>query len=434
MAAQGPVLWDVVEEHLDEAAFLSGQWEAALASPRRTLASVAAGPEERLRAHLDGLLVAGPAARGRLLDPALAGDDAGKVFAAALAFLESPGRECFDRVATRLDAAAPVVRALELARRPGIDRELLALAASGDPRRVAAALDALAFRRVPVPPEIVLQAGAAQAVAVRPAALRAARLAGPRVLGFVDRALASPVAAVRDAALETGLVLGLRSAWTACQKAAAARQAGARFPLLALALGGEASDADAIVAALAVEELRPAALFALGFTGRVVAADACLAHLRDADVGRLAAEAFSAITGLAIEGEYRAAEPPPQAEPVPLEQEDLDADLVPGPEAALPLPAAEAVEAWWKGARARFDARTRYLAGKPYDAGSALAAFVAGPMRRRHAVGLDLAIRSKGEYAVQTRGWAADQLRFQGEHRLAPRSDFDLPFGKLLRG
>jgi uncharacterized protein (TIGR02270 family) len=433
------VLWDVVEEHLDEAAFLSGQWEAALVSPDLTLASVADGPEERLLAHVDGLLTAGAAARERVLEPALVDDDRERVFAAALALLESPGRERSALVAERLARAAPpsiapCLRALELAHRPGIERELLALAGGDAPRAAAPALEALAFRGVPVPPEILLALGAPRAPPpLASAVIAAARWAGPKAIPLVERALGSPVVAVRDAAVETGLALGLRAAWTACRKVAQSMRPGSQRPLLALALGGDASDVETLARAAGVEELRPSALFALGFTGRVAAAEVSLTLMRDEKVARLAGEAFSAITGVAIAGELRAPEPAPTDEPVPLEQEDLDANLVPGPEAALPLPAADAVEGWWKRSGKGFDPRVRYLGGRPWDAAAVQAALAGGSMRRRHALGLDLAVRSGGTYALQTRGWAAHQLRHLAEHPLAPRSDFTSSYGRLLR-
>jgi uncharacterized protein (TIGR02270 family) len=438
MATTAPkFLWDVVEEHLDEAAFLSSQWERALLSPKLALSSVANGVEERLRAHVDGLLTAGAPVRERLLEPALASKDRALAFTAALAMLETPGREGFDAVIQRLDEVgpeghAPFVRALELARRAGIDRELLGLAGSVNPRRVGPALEALAFRRVPVPLDLLLSANAMKVPAILPPALRAARLAGPKAFPLVHRSLSSPLPEIREAALESGLVLGLRSAWAACRETVEAREPGSAFALLGLALSGDLSDVDLIAPSAAERSLRAVALFALGFTGRAAAADACLAHLRDEKVARLAAEAFSAITGLAIEGEFRAPEPAPREEPIPLEEEDLDANLVPGPEAALPLPAAGAIEAWWTTARAKFDPRARFVRGKAYDAAAGLAAFVGGPMRRRHALGLELAIRTKGEYALQTRGWAADQIQLQSEHTVAPRIDFALPFGKLM--
>ncbi len=63
--------FDVLERHLEESAFLWTQWEAALADAGYTLAEVAEGPEWRLRAHLDALVVAGRGAVTRILLPAL---------------------------------------------------------------------------------------------------------------------------------------------------------------------------------------------------------------------------------------------------------------------------------------------------------------------------------------------------------------------------
>jgi uncharacterized protein (TIGR02270 family) len=439
MAATAPVLWDVVEEHLDEAAFLWSQWEAALASPRHTLASVANGPEARLVAHLDGLLVAGAPAQERVLLPALAGDDAERAFAAALALLEGAGREGLARVVERLAAAGPplaaaITRALALTRRPGVDPELLALARSGAPASVGPALEALAFRAVPVAHDVLLAAVAALPPDRIAPAVRAARLAGPRALGIVDRALGAPPGPVLDAALETGLLLGLPEAWTACVRVAETGGPGSAFPLLLLALGGEPSEVDRLAGAARDEALRPAALTALAFTGRAAAVDACLPYLRDPKAARLAAEAISTITGLAVEGRYQAPEPPPPEEPVPLEQDDLDANLVPGPDALLRVPAADALEGWWSKARAQLDGRARCLGGEPWTAKAALAALAGGSMRRRRAVALDLAVRTRGEWTLETRTWAEDQRRLLAERPLPAAADLTSPLRRLVGG
>ncbi|MFP2933139.1 hypothetical protein ACLESO_49930, partial [Pyxidicoccus sp. 3LG] len=66
-----PILWDIVEEHFQEAAFLWRQRERALRAPDQSLADIAEGDEPRLVAHLEGLLLAGPRAAERLLGPAL---------------------------------------------------------------------------------------------------------------------------------------------------------------------------------------------------------------------------------------------------------------------------------------------------------------------------------------------------------------------------
>jgi hypothetical protein len=80
-AVRSTVRWDIMTEHLDEAAFLWTQWEHALVSPRYALADVADGPEE--------------------LIPALAHDEPEYRFAAAGALLASGERA---RRAAVLDA------------------------------------------------------------------------------------------------------------------------------------------------------------------------------------------------------------------------------------------------------------------------------------------------------------------------------------------
>src|SRR5262249_14679432 len=84
-----PIRWDIVEEHLDEAAFLYQLWEQSLRSPKYTLREIAEGPEERMLAHLDGLVVGGSPVAKKLLIPSLESDEPGVVFAAAYALLAS---------------------------------------------------------------------------------------------------------------------------------------------------------------------------------------------------------------------------------------------------------------------------------------------------------------------------------------------------------
>src|SRR5690349_14801760 len=113
------VLMDVLEEHLDEAAFLWSQWERALVAPHSVLNEVA-GLEERLLAHVDGLVIGGVPVAGRLLIPALEElADLGRVFVAAYTLLGSGEPSSIEAVRKALDAAPPETlpafqRALEL--------------------------------------------------------------------------------------------------------------------------------------------------------------------------------------------------------------------------------------------------------------------------------------------------------------------------------
>jgi len=428
-----PILWDVVEEHLDEAAFLWHSWERALASPIFTLDLVASGPEERLLAHLDALVVGGEAVSRRLLEPALGGDDPGRAFAAAWTLLEA-GEE--KRVIGALQAAddAPrggIRRAVELSGRPGIEAALLPVAGKGPAAAQAAALEALAFRGVDAG-DALRAAAAVPGPAVRAAALRAARLSRAAwVPGMVQADLSSPDPAVREAAIETGLVLGLREAWSACARFAMAEPPSGRLMLL-LALGGDAADQEPLLAAAAMPRPSREALFALGFAGRVAGADACLVAVGSEDpaTARIAGEAFGAITGLVIAPPYQAVETEPE-EPVPLEEERLDADLAAGPETDLPLPDAFGVESWWGRARPGFDPAVRYLGGKPRDAEAVSEALRGGPARRRHALALELEIRSKGALRLGTRRWARQQRPLPDGLRSI---DLGRPFKALAKG
>src|SRR6516225_874543 len=89
VARRRPFLMDVYEENLDEAAFLWRAWEAARVSATQTPADVAAGPEERLRAHLDELVLGGKEVAVNLLVPALGGDEIDRVAPATWALLEA---------------------------------------------------------------------------------------------------------------------------------------------------------------------------------------------------------------------------------------------------------------------------------------------------------------------------------------------------------
>jgi uncharacterized protein (TIGR02270 family) len=162
------------------------------------------------------------------------------------------------------------------------------------------------------------------------------------------------------------------------------------------------------------------AVWAAGFAGTVAAADACVSAMRSGHerILRLAGEAFSAITGLRIERHFAAEEPAEPEEPIPFELEDLDADLVPAPERSLPLPDPHEVVRWWRRQREGLRPGTRYLDGRELGAESLLAALEAGPMRRRHAHALDLAIRTRGALRIPTRAWTRDQRTSPGA--LAP--------------
>jgi uncharacterized protein (TIGR02270 family) len=152
-------------------------------------------------------------------------------------------------------------------------------------------------------------------------------------------------------------------------------------------------------------------------------------------MGRLAGEAFSAITGLKLEGVYVEESEGEEKEALPpLEEEDLDADLSPKPEDPLPMPAHAAVVGWWKEARKDFAKDRRYLGGQPFGGATLLESLVGGVMPRRPVYVLELALRTQGVQQVRTFAFTerqrAEVSRAEAVRDLLPRQ----PLVRLLGG
>ena len=65
----------------------------------------------------------------------------------------------------------------------------------------------------------------------------------------------------------------------------------------------------------------------------------------------------------------------------------------------------------WHAQRGRFRPEVRYLSGQPVSAGAQQAALASGPLRRRHPVALELAIRTQGRCDVVTSAFVPEQRR-----------------------
>ena len=402
------ILWDIYEEHLDEAAFLWGQWERALVAANYTLDQVIAGPEERLLAHLDGLVLGGRRVAERLLVPALDDDDEGKVFAGAWALAQAEDADHLDLVVERLPKAKPpafaaLARSLELSTRRDLPARLSTLWKTSDARVQGALIDILAPRDPAWAGARLETCLAAGAPAVQAAALRGLRGTMDRVLGgYVGEALSSPDANVRHEAIATGYAMRMPEAVDACRREALATGESCRLPLALLALAGTPADRELILSRISVPEARRHALWALGFFGVVEAADGLVAMLGDQDAARVAGESLSAITGIVVDG--------PMAKPGETKGpgvEDVQPDD-PAPEALpedlLRVPAASAVRDWWRGARGRFQPGVRYLCGKPWSEGAVRDALGKVAMWRRPALALEVMAKWGGS-AVNVRGW-----------------------------
>ncbi|NMO20033.1 TIGR02270 family protein [Pyxidicoccus fallax] len=430
------VLEDVLEEHLDEASFRWLQWERALEAPDFNLTDTAAR-EEQLAAHLHGLVLGGTEAAASLLWPALDSGDASRITAAAYVLLSQGQAEVllnFMQGASS-EVRAAVRRAVEVSASPGLGSHVLPLLKRDDLSLQAHVLEAMTFRHE-APPELLTGYFLHDEPRARMAALRASdALPEDTVRRLLPGLLESEHPGIRAAAMEAGLTAGARGAWEACRQAVRACNAHTPQAMVLLALFGNDADTALLVDMLGTRDMRPHALWALGFSGRLVAMEACLALLEDPLVARLAGEAFSAMTGLPLEGLHALppGEQPEGAPPSPEQQEDLDADLVPRPEDELPWPCIGAVRYWWKEARPRFHAERRYLNGQLLEGPVLLEALTHGPMRRRHVLAREFAIRSQGRHRIPTRAFTQRQWSALAQARGACEQLRLLPLERTLR-
>jgi uncharacterized protein (TIGR02270 family) len=400
------LLQDVIEEHLAEAAFYMGKWDRALGSLDHTLDELRWGPEELLRANVDGLVVGGEDAL-ELLWSAIEGDDVEDwtgPAVAALALLKLGGPTAFERLLGRLPESTQVplwgvARAFIASDAAGLDQALVGSISRVDAAKHPALFEVLADRGLDPGPVVDVALTVPIGMATVPA-LRAIR-GRPKstyLCGLVERFFGSPDRDVRETAIATGLLWGMPSAAAALADATRDRLPHA---LLLTALTGGEREQREIFAALDVPAQRAAALGALRGVATVEAADACLRFIADSNrlLGHLAAEAFAFMTGLDL-GNSSFAVPVDKA--AELSDED---GTIPHWLAALPDLDGAALLRWWEAIRQGFRPRARYLRGHLWTPDVARDLLGALPMRWRHLVLQDVALHRRDPGPISPRSY-----------------------------
>ncbi|WP_158501886.1 TIGR02270 family protein [Vitiosangium sp. GDMCC 1.1324] len=387
LPSNGP-LPEFVSLHFEEASFLWALRRRAVHASHYAFADLER-IDERIEAHLDGLRISGEAARS-IIDEALSVAGMGEIFTVAVSALDT----------------APAVRllpALELAREsePGLEAFLAALSWLPWPR-VAGVLSQLLGEEDPALRRMALagyaahrqDAGAAlsRALSSTDAPLRARALqsvgeVGRRdLLSFARQALTSEDEACRFSAARSCALLGDK----------------APVPILrSLADQGGPHAAEACELAVRRMDRREAREWLMGFSERpdrfrlALLGSAALGDtffvpwllrmMRMPELARAAGESFRFITGADL------LERPLEGEaPEGFEVED-------DPDAELPWPAPDAVEAWWNERKGDFHPDARHLLGQPMTSESLRDALRLGLQRERKAAALELAMRHPGQ-------------------------------------
>jgi len=408
----GRVRFDVLEEHLEEVDFLFAQRALLLTSQRHTLSDLDAS-EQRLLAHLDGLL-AGEAEAYKLLLPKFVQGEGGEVFAVAYtvlatadaAWLELLARMYFD------NAQGPVLDGLCAALRlvPHSANVTAVVApwftAARAPLR-AAALDVLGFRRDPAVMPLVRALLDDPEPAVRAAACVAAgQLRDYSLRERVERELSASDDALRRAALRSAMLLGSTLVLDQCRAAVqrhAAEADEADEALRLLGYAGQAVDLPRVLAALSEETLVSAALAALGWMGNVAAIETLLDYAGHPQHLFQVAQSFQRITGVDFGAEQLLS----ASSAAPAAQADSARGGASADETALPNPDKLAV--WWSAHAAQFPAEQRLLHGQPFTLGGMLLLLEQAALAQRGEIALALALMDAALPHIESTAFAVVQ-------------------------
>ncbi len=426
MLQENQILWDVVEEHLDEAAFLVGQWCSARLSPSYTLSELREGPQERLMAHVDGLVVNGPCARERLVLPVLENqeDDFERAAAAMLTAMECGDFQALHLLAKLEETdealsahAQGIVAGLGLSQHPKLSATLRSHLTEHKGTDLIVRLTACAYRGVD-PGQILDTTLRSDDPRLVVASLRAVSNAPKaRYLSVVESLLQHPNPEVLSCALTAALRWGSRGAWELAIARATRLEPQDPLAMVWCASMGDERHAEALAKHLDNDALRNDALWALGFSGYRSAVESCMPYLAHDDdtTRRLAGEAVGAILGLDPDDDTLWESPVPEDPAVAgddpsQDDDDLDEDLELQPVDDLPLPNSEAIELAWKERAGSWKAKVRWMGGKPLE-GSVASLMREAPCRRLDALADEALARSSSPTARwPSRAHAQEQL------------------------
>jgi uncharacterized protein (TIGR02270 family) len=392
-SVERPVIVAVVQQHAEEAAMLRHIRSVLVRAPHVALLHLGR-LDERIAAHLDGLLVAGRAGKA-LATAALERAGAGEVFAAAALALQArdaPALEPLIALAQALpEARRGVASALGWVSAAELQGVVQRLLGASDGTRRALGLSACRMHQVDPGPALDAALGDADPL-VLAAALRTAGELGRIDLGERVRSLIGhehPEVVLRAAC--AGCLLGDRNGALRVLAVAAQDDGPASRAALSLAMAAASpAQADEMArafshAATAEPESRSrrrGLLRAIGLLGDVRFVPWLIERMTEPELARLAGEAFCWITGADLARmDLETLQAPPRPEHPSDDPDDEDVSL--DEDDSLPWPDAARVQAWWERQAVMRASGARLFRGEPFSAEAARRTLLEGTQRMR---------------------------------------------------
>lgn len=399
---------EVIDQHAEEAAFLWKQRDHATSAPQYALKDLAR-LDERVEAHLDGLLVNGLPGWQTALDQLAEGP--GEIFAASVLAFAGPDRSRQEAV---LAAALPkprlirgLIAALGWLPESTATQEALHLASFSQPEIRRAGIAALAIHRID-PGPLLAPALTDENARLASRALRAAAELGRiDLLPHISSRLNDASESVRFWAAWSAVRLGEHHYSAALGPLRAAIEGGSPYSdraahILFRVLPISEAHALRLQLASGGNTLR-AAILAAGAIGDPSAIPWLIEQMDNPTAARIAGNAFSLLTGADLH--YLDLDRDPPA----LDDLDDEALFAPDPDSELPWPDSTAVARWWFK-QTSYVPGVRYLLGEPISDRSLREALAFGKQDQRVAAALELALRHPGQPLFETRERAPRQL------------------------
>ena len=402
-------------QHLDTAIHLANVRPRLLRGPHVSLRQLRRS-DDRLAAHLDGLIIAGDHGR-RFVESALEEMSAATVFVACACATFRADREQIARllsiVETCPDALPGLTAAFGWAEQNQLQGVVLELLDHTAPVARLVGLAACGWHRVN--PGLRLVRGFEDPDAgVRARALRTAGEIGLQAMvATCAAAVADPSELCRFWAAWSAVLLGDRG--VALEAVAQLGSApGGMFQARAFGLAVQAMSVSAardyvLSAAPGASNLRRA-IRGAGLVGDPVYVPGLLDFTTHPTLARLAGEAFSLITGADLSRLDLETKPPEKFESGPNDNPD-DPNVDMDEDDGLPWPDRGRLESWWQANSERFQPGVRYFMGEPLNVENCRRVLQVGQQRQRMAAAVYLSLLNPGTPLFEWRAPAWRQQR-----------------------
>lgn len=404
----------VIAQHVEDAAALAELRRRHVTAPHVNLQHLAR-VDERLAAHLDGLLVAGDAG-WKHCEAALGSVSAGVLFAATVTAIQSRSSDKLERLLA-IGEAVPDARAGLLGAFGWVSgdqlRELAAgLLASSHSFHTYVGLAACAMHRVD-PGAMFTKALESTNAFLRARALRTVGELGRRdLLRVCEAGIEDMDANCRHWAAASAVRLGAGS--YALERLAAmslSSDAAARQTMDVALIAMEPRQGYELLREIAQKPQRARDfIWGCGLAGDPAHIPWLIERMTEPRDARAAGEAFSMITGLDL-GEHDLEAVAPPTEPGGPNDDPNDPDVRIGLDDDLPWPDAQAIASWWQKNAGAHSAGQRMFMGARVTTDSCASVLRTGYQRQRRVAALHVALQAPSEPLFEWRAPAWRQRR-----------------------